>query len=222
MRASSIAACGTTVLALLAPVYADASFKPPNKGGADLTIAAKPNPITFGQGTTLSGKLKNGAGTLIQLQSDVAPLDGSFLAVKQLTAGSGGSYAFAGVRPDRLTNYRVVAATSPSKTSSTITVRVAISVRLHVSDATVRRGTRVTFSGTAKPGHPGNLVQIQRRVASGSYKTVGRTVLEDHGSARSTFKKRIRVMVSGTYRARVSGDADHLSGTKSTHLEVSG
>jgi len=219
----SIAICAVVAAsALLAPVYATGQKKPPKAPtGTDLTIAANPNPVRFGLATTVSGKLKGGGGVTVRLEADEHPLEGKFVTVAQTTTAGNGDYTFSGVRPGRNTNYRVVASTAPPTTSATVLVRVAISVRLGLSDSTPERGDRVTFSGTAKPAHDGRQVLIQRRQADGSYKTLGQTTLQDDGSSRSKYSKRLQISVSGTYRVKVPGDSDHASGYKKASINVS-
>ena len=227
MKRTSIMVGGVAAAAaLLAPVYATGQKKPPKAPtGTDLTIAANPNPVRFGLATTLSGKLKSGGGTAVQLQADEHPFEGTYVTVAQATTATSGDYSFAGVRPKRNTNYRVEAQTTPRTKSPTLLVRVAISVRLNVSaifdaDTSPRRGDRVTFSGTAKPAHDGNLVQIQRRQADGSYKTLAQTTLQDDGTSGSKYTRRLTISTSGTYRVKVPGDADHASGYKKASINV--
>jgi hypothetical protein len=66
------------------------------------------------------------------------------------------------------------------------------------------------------------VVRIQRRRATGTWKTVALTVLRDAGDARSTYSRRVRIRRDGTYRARVIAvDGDHLSGTsRRRHVNV--
>ena len=85
-------------------------------------------------------------------------------------------------------------------------------VTLRTNKATVARGRRVRFSGTVAPEHDGRAVFIQLK-KRGVWKTVKGTVLKDAGSEFSKFSKKIRVRRSGTYRAKVFHDSDHLDGT---------
>jgi hypothetical protein len=203
--------------AILVPVFAglasQAASAPPSK--ADLTIAAKPLTITFGQATTISGKVK---GPLkdpvpVTLQQNPYPFtDGSFEdSATTLTAGNG-DYAFSGVRPARNTRYRTTALVPP-QTSAEVEVQVRIRVALHLSDRTPRAGQRVRFYGTAAPAHDGRTLRIQRQTQTGTWKTVARTGLRDAGDERSKFSRRVRVGRDGVYRARVYHDADHATGT---------
>lgn len=190
-----------------------ASAPPPGKGS--LTIAAKPNPITFGQATTISGKLKGASksGSVVTLQQNPAPYR-SYVNAGTTTTGKGGTYAFTGVLPALNTRYRTIS-TDPQGTSSELLVQVRIKVTLRVSDSTPRQGQRVRFFGSASPQHDGRRVRIQRRTASG-WKTVARVRLRDAGSERSRYSRRLQVRRDTEYRARVYRDSDHATGTSGT------
>jgi hypothetical protein len=108
----------------------------------------------------------------------------------------------------------VSAKTSPPVESAVVDVLVRVHVMLRLGDATPRVGQRVRFFGSAAPQHDGSVVRIQRRRATGSWKTVGLTLLRDAGDERSRYSRRLRIRRDGTYRARVIAvDGDHLSGT---------
>jgi hypothetical protein len=179
---------------------------------ADLTIDVKPNPITFGQSTTVSGmlKTKDKSGQRIELQARPAG-DNSFNEVASTTSATSGAYSFT-VKPDKNTAYRVVARTSPPIRSAEPEVSVRFKVSLRLSDYTPSRCERVRFSGSVQPEHDGRVVYIQRRTSSGSWRGVGRTTLADAGTTRSVYAKRIRVCRDSTFRARVVRDADHATG----------
>jgi hypothetical protein len=186
----------------------------------DVTIAANPNPVTFGQSTTISGKVKGAKlGDVVQLQADAFPLDGNFQTVAQGSTQNNGDYAFAGVRPSKLTAYRVVAPVTPAKTSASLNVAVRINVRLHLSDSTPKAGQRVTFSGTVKPPLDGRRARIQR-LAGGVFKTIAKTTLRDAGSTKSKYAKAVRISKSGTYRVLVPGDAKYLEGSAQRTITV--
>jgi hypothetical protein len=203
-----VAAC----LALPAGVLA---AKPP-KQPAKLTLTAAPVRVTFGKPTVLAGKLTGGktaAAQTVVVQADVFPLDGQYADVATTTTDANGDWHVSQT-PTALTRYRAEAKTSPPTTSNTADVAVRLRVRVHVSDRTPARGSRVRFSGTATPAHDGARVRIQRRTATGHWRTVARTTLRDAGDASSRYSKRVRVRRSGTYRVRASsGDTDHLAGT---------
>lgn len=209
---------GATALASLAFAgIALADHKPghqPGKGAADVTILAT-SPIVWGRSTAITGSVRGAAaGVLVDLQSDPFPYSDSEWA-KEATAPTDakGDYRFVPL-PKLNTRYRAVAQASPPVTSAAATVLVQIRVKVAVSDSTPRRGSLVTFSGSACPQHDGNLVYIQRLASSGSFGTVARTKLVDAGAVCSKYSRRLRVFSDGVYRVKVSsaGDGDHMTG----------
>ena len=100
-----------------------------------------------------------------------------------------------------------------------VVVRVAIRVKLRLSDRTPRRGQRVRFYGGAGPEHDGRNVYIQKLTSAG-WRGVSRTLLKDAGTELSKFSKRIRVRRNGTYRARVYHRLDHADGISPTRRAI--
>ena len=200
------------VASAFAALVAQAASAP--AGNGDLTISAKPLIITFGQATTISGKVK---GPLkdpiaVTLQQNPYPFTDGFEAAGTTLSANNGNYAFGGLRPALNTRYRTTTLVPP-QTSAEVEVQVRIKVVLRVSDRTPRAGQRVRFFGTAAPQHDGRSVRIQRQTVTGSWTTVARTRLRDAGDERSTFGRSMRVRRDGVYRARVYRDADHATGT---------
>jgi hypothetical protein len=218
MKRISITVGVVALIAAFAAGYPTAGAAP---NDSDVTLTAKPNPVTFGQSTTLSGKVKGAkAGVVAQLQADEGPLEGNFATIAQSSTQNNGDYTFAGVRPARVTAYRVVAQSTPAVTSPSVTVGVRISVRLNLSDSTPKAGRDVRFSGTTKPAFDGRRVRIQRRLATGGFKTIAKTTLRDAGSTKSKYSKSVRISKSGTYRALVPGDSNYLEGTAERTITV--
>jgi hypothetical protein len=201
-----------TVASAFAGLAAQAASAPPGKG--DLTISAKPQTITFGQATTISGKVKGPVKDpiAVTLQQNPYPFTDEFEAAGTTLSANNGNYAFSGLRPALNTRYRATTLVPP-QTSGQVEVQVRIKVVLRLSDRTPSAGQRVRFFGTAAPQHDGRTVRIQRQTVTGSWKTVARTRLRDAGDERSTFGHRMRVRRDGVYRARVYRDADHATGT---------
>ena len=204
------------LLAVVGPVLAlplaAQAVKPP--ASSELTISARPNPITFGAATTISGKLKGPAktGVLVTLQDNPAPYTRGFRDLATTTTDKSGDYGFSGVRPTLNTRYRATTLVPPA-TSSELLVPVRIRVALRRSDSTPAAGQRVRVSGSAAPEHDGRRVRIQRQTTAGSWRTVARVRLLDAGTGRSRYSSRIRGRRDATYRARVYRDADHATGT---------
>ncbi len=216
----------TTVAAtglLFASTGALAAKKPPNPpggggGGANaVTIAAKPNPISFGGFVTISGRVTGGnaGGRTVTLEADPYPFaDNGFAAKGTKVTDKNGDYSIAQA-PGLNTRYRVVVS-APATTSTLVTVSVAYRVGLSVSDSTPRRGTRVRFSGSVGPRKDGSTAFIQKRRSNGSFITVARATLVAGTATRSVYSKRLRIRSSGVYRVRVSGDAAHVAGNSRT------
>jgi hypothetical protein len=203
---------------------ADVTFTttaPGASSGTTLSIAASRPTVTFGQPTTISGTLTGPsiAGATVTLEENPAPYTGAFKSTGlTATTNATGAYSIA-VSPAKNTHYRVSA--KPAKkpaTSAEVAVRVHVKVTFRVGDRTPRRGQRVLFSGTVLPGHDGKIARIQRRTASGAWRTVATTTLVTAGpvgtTTRSKYAKRLRIRKSGTYRVRVApADGDHIAGT---------
>ena len=207
--------CALASLALAGVAAAD--HKPghnPGQGNADATINAT-SPIVWGKSTAITGSIRGaGVGMLVDLQSDPFPFsDAEFAKEATIPTDAKGDYRFA-PQPKLNTRYRVVAQASPPVTSAVATVLVQIRAKVSVSDSTPKRGSLVTFSGSACPAHDGNLVYIQRQGSTGTFGTVARTKLVDAGDVCSKYSRRIRVYSDGVYRVKVSsaGDGDHMTG----------
>jgi hypothetical protein len=202
-------------LALFVPAAAAPAAKPPKapKGAPALSAAAKPFVVTFGQSTTVSGKLtgNNHAGQQVRLAHDPFPYGDGFLALAQATTAGNGSYSFK-LLPQLNTNYRVTS----GQVSATTGVRVRHAVSLAVSDSTPKRGQLVRFFGSVRPKHDGKVVLIQRQAPSGGWSTVRRTKLLAATGNRSRYSTRMRVRSTRNYRARFVGDGAHLTGTSAT------
>jgi hypothetical protein len=178
--------------------------------------------ITFGQKDTLSGQLKGGgAGVSVQLQEQPAPFTSGFkdVAGASATTDTQGKFSLS-VQPGLSTKYRAVAKASPTVTSPELTLPVRFKVTLRLSDYTPARGQRVRFSGTTAPAHDGATVYIQRRTATGAYRTVSRAVLQHRSATVSSYSKRIRITGTGTFRARVLSDTLHATGTSAAKREL--
>lgn len=208
-RSILIPAAVAVVLGLVVPVMAGAAPKPKN----NLTIGAKPNPVTFGSPVVIAGQLKGNdhAGKVIELDQSPYPFAGFHKVAATVTAAKG-SYSFTR-RPGLNTRFRVRAKTAPPDTSAQVLEQVRIKVTLHLSDSTPKRGKRVRFSGFATPQHDGLIARIQKRRPNGSFRTVARTPLKDDGTTRSKYSRRLRIRRGGIYRVLVPAHVDHAQGT---------
>ncbi|MFL5846578.1 MAG: hypothetical protein ACJ762_17990 [Solirubrobacteraceae bacterium] len=204
---------------------ADATFTTPAPGAPApaLSIATSNRTVTFGRPTTISGTLTGSttAGVTVTLEGSTTPTSGSFKSTG-LTAvtDATGKYSIV-VSPAQTTQYRVTSGDKKATvTSPAVTVRVRVKVTLSLGDTTPTRGQRVLFSGTVLPAHDGAVARIQRRTASGAWRTVASTTLVTAtpvgATPRSKYAKRVRITKSGTYRVRVApADGDHIAGSSS-------
>ena len=180
---------------------------------AGISLGTSPGVITFGKQTILSGQLTagNAAGVKLTLEQDPAPFNVSeFKNVTTATTDATGKFTFTQA-PTTNTNYRVTAR-NPDASSVIVTVKVRLRVALAVSSTSVKRGKRVTFSGSVTPPRNGQVVRIQKRVNK-HWRTVKTTLLAASSDPQvSTFKTSIRVRARSRYRAFVAGDAANAAG----------
>jgi hypothetical protein len=219
MRRIAVVAICILGVAVAVPLAGTGAAKPPKPG--QLTLTATAPIITFGQKDTLSGRLQGGGGGVtVQLQEQPAPFTGGFKNVAGATAttDSQGTFSFV-VQPAVSTRYRAVAKASPTVTSAELSVPVRFQVTLRLSDYTPARGQRVRFAGITAPAHDGATVYIQRRTATGGYRTVSRALLRHGIGSYSTYSARIRITSSGAFRARVLKDTLHATGTSRVKKE---
>ncbi len=211
---------GAVVLAALAvspQVLAQGNSNKPPKPPTPVTVSldAKPNPLVFGTVTTLSGKVNgnSAAGVVIRFEQDATKPYGDRYTAAAITATTkaGGQFSVA-YKPAVNTQLRAIAQNSPPVTSNARLVMVRTLVGLRVSDSTPRRGSLVTFSGSVFPAHDGTRASIQRRTSTGAWAPVARPLLNDAGTAKSTYTRRIRIYRHGVYRVKVTGHDDHASG----------
>ena len=190
-----------------------------------LSIVAAPTVVKFVGTTIVAGQLTGtgNANVKVTLQARGFPFSSSFGNVgnAQVTDGNG-SYRFT-VSPLLLaTQFRVVASTKPAATSPIVSVGVRVIVTVHLTTAHPRHGHRYRIFGSVQPPHPGGLVSIQRKTATGRWVVVKRTVVRARNSSRSVYSAHLNASHSRTLRVFVRpGDGDHLSGVSAeTHVSV--
>lgn len=180
-----------------------------------VTLAAAPALLTFGAGTVLSGQVTgaDGAGAKVDLHEDAFPYDGMKPTGMSGTADASGNYSFT-VKPTLFTRYEVNAKAKPQVASPAIEVRVRPAITLAVNDRTARRAQRITFSGSVTPAHDGAKALLQRRIGTGSFRTIATLTLAKSAVAgRSDFSHRARVRRTAAYRVRLAAHTDHATGT---------
>jgi hypothetical protein len=173
-----------------------------------VTLAAAPTVVTFGTATTLSGQVTGAgnAGVKVDLEQDGFPYDGAKNAGMTVNTDASGNYTFS-VKPELNTRYTVSAKAKPQVSSAVVEVKVRTALTLAVNDATARRGQRITFTGAVTPVHTG-VVLLQRRIGSGSFRTIARPTL-----VNSAFTHTARVRRTAVYRVRMAAHTDHATGT---------
>ena len=208
MRPLILIAAGAALA--LAPVHAGAQNTPNT-----VTLAGAPLVVAFGAETALSGQVTgaDNAGVRVDLQEDQFPYDGMKNSGQTVTTDASGNYSFR-AKPALLTRYQVTAKARPQVESPLVEVRVRPLVTLGVDDATARRGQRITFSGSVTPAHDGGKVLLQRKVGTGSFRTIATlTLVKSTVAGRSDFGHAARVRRTAVYRVRMAADADHTRAT---------
>ncbi|MEX2253730.1 MAG: hypothetical protein WD649_06210 [Thermoleophilaceae bacterium] len=198
--------------AVAIPVVANAAHKPGHgsPGGGNtpsIDIGARPDTTIFRGSTIISGRRRgaDNANKVVTLRGDQYPFGGGSVVASTRT-DNGGRYSFTR-RPTKNTLYRVA---SGNLLSALIRVNVRIRMSLVLSDYTPRVGQRVRFRGRACPTHDGLTVKIQKRTATGSFRTIRRTRLRPARRC-SIYSRRIRLFRDNTFRV-TADDRDHARG----------
>jgi hypothetical protein len=191
----------------------DVSFKtarPP----AGVTIAALSSAITFGQLTSLSGRVlpPRPSQSPVTLQSSPGA-GGPWTDAATAIAASSGAYSFPRLGPSANTYYRVL---SDGATSATVLVTVRFRVGLRVSRLHPPPGSLVRFHGFVGPGHTGLRVLVQRLGPRGHWHTFRQTRLRRAGGGLSSYSVRVRIERDGRYRVAVGPDPAHARGVSRT------
>jgi hypothetical protein len=180
-----------------------------------LTLGATPNPVQFGKPTVLIGSLTGtgNASRQVVLQSNPFPYTQGFVNTSNvLLTGPQGQFSFTLLSVPLNTQYRVLIPTKPEIASPIVSVGVMPKVGTSVTDTHVRRGQRVRFSGTMKPGLGGERLAIQKLKPKG-WVTVAGATTHKSSSTSSRYTKRIRISSAGSYRVFIaSANGSFVSG----------
>ncbi|MCW3040770.1 MAG: hypothetical protein JWM31_2675 [Solirubrobacterales bacterium] len=193
--------------------------KPPAGSGA-LSLAVSRSAIAVPEAVTISGVLSGASavgGVSVTLeQDDTRPYGDTYKAVAGAKAvtNAAGAYGFT-QRPQKNTQYRVVAKASPTVTSAGRLVGVRPFVGLKASTRTPVARRTVRFSGLVQPARTGATVLLQRRTATGGFATVRSGVLRA-STTGSVFTIAARVTRSGAYRVKLPGTLELLNGFSRT------
>jgi hypothetical protein len=163
-----------------------------------VSLAATPNPLKLGSGTTLAGTLSGtgNAGRRIVLQSNPWPYTQGFQnASNELLTNATGGFSFAILSLPFNTQYRVVMPERPAVVSPIVTAGVKFFVKTKVSKKRVRRGRTVRFSGTINPARVGADIAFQKK-RSGKWVSINGTKVRSGGK----YSKRVKIRRGGSYR----------------------
>jgi len=184
-----------------------------------LSLAAKPNPVRYGRGTSVGGVLTGtgNAGHPIQLQANPFPHLAGFVNVgNPQVASAQGVFEFTLLSVGLNTQFRVVLPSKPQVVSPVVGVGVAPRVGTRVSARTVFTGARVRFSGTVRPARKGARVVIQRKRGK-RWRYVAVTKSRKGAKRFSRYSRRVRIRRGGSYRVRVqSSDGSYVDSTGRT------
>ncbi len=167
-----------------------------------VTLAASPNPTSFGGPTTLVGTVSGtgAAGRPVQIQQRAFPFAGGFANVgNALVTDARGRFSMAVLSLAVTTQFRARVTDRAGIVSPVLPVGARAVVGTRVTSTSVRRGGRVHFSGTVRPSEPGRGIAIQKR-RDGRWITVAGTVARPGGGAFAIYGKTIRVSRGGLYR----------------------
>jgi hypothetical protein len=191
---------------------ADHAFKTanPGKNSPAVKIAAAPNPIVFGQLTTVSGSVHGpgAAHTSVALQRS-GSATGPFVTLATTTTGPKGTYSFPARGFSSNTWLRTVA---NGVNSPLLLVHVRFHVTLFVSNTHPVRGQLIRFHGRVAPRHNGMRVQLQRLGADRRWHTISRPRLHSTSGNASTYSVRRRARRGGLYRVIAGPDRTHSRG----------
>ena len=167
-----------------------------------VSLAATPNPLKAGAGTTLAGTLSGtgNAGRRVVLQGNPWPYTQGFqnAANEQVTNAQGG-FSFPVLSVPFNTQYRVQMPERPQVVSPIVQVEAKFSVTTRVSRKRVKRGRRVRFSGIVRPARDGAQIAFQKR-RDGRWITIGGTITRRGGEGYSRYSKRVKIRRGGIFR----------------------
>ena len=189
-----------------------------------VSLAANPNPVAVGAGTTLAGQLTgtNNANRQVILQSNPWPYTQGFQnAGNPIVTNADGTFAFPVLSVPVTTQFRVLMPAKPEVQSPIVIVGAALQVRTDVKKVKRHRhSVGVRFKGSITPSAAGKQVVIQKN-RGGVWTTVASTHAIADGASRSTYTKRVRIRRSGDFRVVVvSIDAYATGAGRVIHIKA--
>src|SRR3954451_24280492 len=189
-----------------------------------VTLVATPNPVPFGDPTTLAGTLTGtgNANRAVVLQANPFPYTQGFanVANPQLTNATG-AFAFPLLSVPLNTQYRVLLTDRPAVVSPIISVGVAVRVSTHVRRHRLQHGLRVRFSGRLRPARDGAQFAIQKR-RNGTWLNIAGGITHHGGEGYSRYAKRVHIRRTGTFRVYMGiANGNYTSNVgRSVHIRV--
>jgi hypothetical protein len=192
---------------------ADRTFKTKRQPLA-LTLTAPENPLKYNATTALSGQLSGtgGGGRQIQLQYNAFPFTVGFQNLgNPVVTNADGTYSVQ-IPPQTLnTQFRAVLPANDAIVSPIVGLGVKVRVTTKARNRRLHSGGRVRFSGTIGPAADGQDVVVQKLV-KGAWRDVASTVGRHTDAGVSTYRRRVKVRHSGSYRVFVNvTDGAHVS-----------
>jgi hypothetical protein len=191
----------------------DISFKtagPP----AGVTLGAPSGVITFGQPTSLSGRVLPPVPSHPTVTLQSAPsAGGPWVDVAATAASASGAYSFPRLAPSANTYYRTL---SDGATSATVLVSVRFRVGIIVSRRHPVRGSLVRFRGRVGPPDNGRRAFVQWLGPRGHWHTIVTARLRGAGGGLSFYSVRVRIERRGRYRVVVPADSSNARGQSAT------
>ena len=184
-----------------------------------VTLAANPPTVAPGGATTLVGQLTgtNNAGRQVALQSNPFPyLQGFVTTGNAQVTNATGNFSFPVLSVPVTTQFRVLMPQRPEVVSPVVVVGAALQVHTRVRKvARHRHSVGVRFRGSISPDHDGGRVSIQK-LRSGSWAEIAHTSAGGGGTARSRYRKRVRIYRSGEFRVVALSEGRYVSGAGRT------
>lgn len=179
-----------------------------------LPLGARPQVVTFGGATNLSGSLLDAQGVPISEQEvalERKPAGSTAYEKVGMTATqTDGAFGFQNIKPQKNTYYRVKfeAEGFEPMTSREIEVRVKVGITLRLSAAALKPGKKAVISGAVSPAHSGKVTLTVKR----GKKTVDTMRAPLRGSR---YRVAYRPPGPGNYKviAVFPKDEDHLGDT---------
>jgi hypothetical protein len=181
---------------------------------AGVSLSAPSGVITFGQLTSMSGRVLPPVPPHPTVTLQSAPsAGGPWVDVAATAASVSGTYSFPRLAPSANAYYRTL---SDGATSATVLVSVRFRVGIIVSRRHPVRGSLVRFRGRVGPADNGRRAFVQWLGPRGHWHTIVTTRLRGAGGGPSFYSVRVRIERRGRYRVVVPADASNARGQSAT------